>query len=53
MGIVPLSLKLREVEMRIEKGEELNTILPIISMLSDELNNVVKLISAETLEKSS
>jgi signal transduction histidine kinase/DNA-binding response OmpR family regulator len=52
MGIVPLSVKLREVEIRIENGDELSEIIPIVSMLIDEVKKVMKLISAEALEKS-
>lgn len=52
MGIIPLSMKLREVEIRIENGDELSAIVPIISLLTDEVKKVMKLISVEILEKS-
>jgi signal transduction histidine kinase/DNA-binding response OmpR family regulator len=53
MGILPLSLKLREIEMRIEKGDDLTSITPIISVLKDEVSAMIREISAlTTLEKS-
>jgi signal transduction histidine kinase/DNA-binding response OmpR family regulator len=53
MGIVDLSRKLREVEMRIEKGEDLNSILPIVSMLKEELKKLMKNISRQVPEQLS
>ncbi len=52
MGMADLSMKLREVEMRIENGDELTEIVPIVTMLRDEVKKVVELISAETMERS-
>ena len=53
MGILPLSMKLREMEMKIENGEDLGNVVPMISVLREEVSKVVKLISAHALEKSS
>lgn len=53
MGVLPLSLKLRQIEIRIENGEELGSILPMAMMLKEEVKQLVRTMDEVVVEKSS
>ena len=52
IGAPELSLKLREVEKRIENGEDIQGIIPIVIMLRQEMKKVLKVLSKIPLPAS-
>jgi signal transduction histidine kinase/FixJ family two-component response regulator len=52
MGLLPLSARLREVEARIEKGETLDTLLPLVTSLKEEVGKLLSTIQSQVLESS-
>jgi signal transduction histidine kinase/DNA-binding response OmpR family regulator len=52
MGVPSLSMKFRELESRIVKGEELGTLTPITVLALEELHKLLHVLRSEVVEKT-
>jgi signal transduction histidine kinase/FixJ family two-component response regulator len=42
IGVLPLSMRLREIETRIETGEEFDTVIPSVTKEIEEIRNIIR-----------